>query len=128
VASDRPSAVQWAVVIAVINAVGGAIFSAAWPDLDDRGTVITVSTVAGLLMLAAAYFLWNGNRWGAIATIALNVLNILAGIPAFFDTSTDGFVVGAATSIVLSLAIIALVMMPVSRAFWNRERAVIAAS
>jgi hypothetical protein len=108
--------------------VGGVIFSAAWPDLDDRGTVITVSTVAGLLMLAAAYFLWSGNRWGAIATIALNVLNILAGIPSFFDTSADGFVVGAATSIVLSLAIIALVMMPVSRAFWSRERAVIAAS
>jgi hypothetical protein len=104
------------------------MFSAAWPDLDDRGTVVAVSTVAGLLMLAAAYYLWNGNRWGAIATLVLNILNILLGIPAFFDVSTGGFVVGAATAIVLSLATIALVLMPVSRAFWNGGSPVAATS
>ena len=122
--SVRPAFVQWAVILTVINAVGGVVFSALWPDLEDRGTVLSVSIVVAVLMLAAAYFLWNGKRWGGWAVIVLNVLNIISALPAYFVDDADDMVVGATISIALSLATLVLLWMPEARAYWNgRERA-----
>lgn len=70
-------------------------------------------------MVLAAYFLWNGNKWGAIATLVLNGLNVLAAVPGFFDPEPTSLVVGVIVTIVLSVATIVLLLMPISRAFWN---------
>lgn len=120
--SGRPTFVTWATVLIVINAVGGLLFTALWPDLSERGTVFTVSCVFAALFLLSAWFLWNGNRWGAIGAIVINVLNILLAIPGLFDPDEKGFIVGASISIVLSLATIVLLVMPESRAYWNGGR------
>lgn len=117
--SGRPTFVTWAAVLIVINAVGGLLFTALWPDLSDRGTVFTVSCVFAALFLLSAWFLWKGSRWGAIGTIVINVLNILLGIPGFFDPDPKSLLVGLIISIVLSLATIGLVLMPESRTYWN---------
>lgn len=105
---------------AVINAVGGMLFTVVAPDLEDRGTVIGVSIVLGVLMIGAALWLCRGSRWGGIATIAVNVFNVLLTIPAFFEADA-AVMVGGAVSLVLSVATAAFVLHPESRAFWQRR-------
>ena len=119
--SNRPTPIFWAVVLTAINAVGGVVATAFWPDLEDRGFVLTVSIVGGLLLLVAAYFLWNGNFWGAIGAIALNALNIVAAIPGYFDdTGPDSLVIGITITIALSVGALVGILMPAGRAFWRR--------
>jgi hypothetical protein len=115
----RPRPILYAVVLMVINAVGGPLFGALAPDVDDRGTVIVVRSVLGLIMLAVAAWLWMGSRWGAWASIAINVFNILLAIPAYF--AADGvFMAGATISILLSLGTIWFIWTPEAKAFWKR--------
>ena len=83
--SLRPREIQWAVWLVVINAVGGFLASLFWPDIEDRGTFIIVGAVLAAVLLVTAWFLWQGNRWGSIAAIVANGLNILLSVPAFFD-------------------------------------------
>ena len=114
----RPTAVVWAFALSIINGVGGVIFTAAWPDLEDRSTVLPVSIVIAALLIAAAWFLYNGNRWGAFATLVLNAFNILLAIPGYFDSDV-GFIVGGTITIILSALTLALVLSPGARAFWG---------
>jgi len=117
---NRPNFVTWAVYLIVLNAVGGMIFAAFMPDIDDRGTVLTVSVIAGALMLLTAWLAWNGNLWGTVGAIALQVLNILAALPWFIDMDDAAVGVGVVISIVLSLATIGLLLMRDSRTYWRR--------
>jgi hypothetical protein len=112
---------MWAVVAVAINAIGGAIFAIAWPDLDERATVVTVSIILGALLLAAAGLLWNGIRWGAFATITLNAFNILLAVPGYFNGDSPGFVVAVTATVALSVITLVLVLTPESRQFWNKR-------
>jgi hypothetical protein len=114
-----PRPVVFAVVLTLINAVGGVLFTAFWPDLTDRSTVVGVSIVFGVVLIGFALWLRMGSRWGAIGTIVVNTLNILLGLPAFFE-SDAGFVIGASISIVLSALTIFFVLRPEARAFWQK--------
>lgn len=123
--TERPTPIVWAVILTAANAVGGVIFTVAMPDLEDRGTIVPVSIVAGALLLAVAWFLWSGARWAAIATVALNLINVLMAIPAYF--ADDGaFMLGATVSIILSVLTIALVLSPAARAFWGGTQRTVA--
>jgi hypothetical protein len=119
--SDRPPSVVWAAVLSVINGVGGFIFSAAWPDVDERATTVVVSGIVGAIMIGAAWWLLGGVRWGAFATLAVNGFNILLGVPAYFADVRAAFIVGATISIVLSALIIAFVLSPAARSFWGNR-------
>jgi hypothetical protein len=124
VSLTRPRDIQWAVILVLINAVGGFIATFALPDVDDRGTFIVVGGIISLVLLATAWFLWQGNRWGSIAAIVANALNILLCIPAFFDPDPASLAVGAAVSMVLSIGTIFFALTPSARAFWNTRAAV----
>ncbi len=116
---NSPAAVTGALVLSIINGVGGVIFTAAWPGIEDRGTVLPVSIVIGALLIAAAWLLSTGNRWGAIATLILNGLNVLLAIPGYFDANV-GFMIGGTITIVLSVLTIGLVLSSEARAYWMR--------
>ena len=118
--STRPREIDWAVWLAVINAVGGLLAAAFWPDIEDRGVFIAVSAVFSAAMLITAWFLRAGSRWGSIAAIVVNVLNILLAIPAFFDgTEPRSLGFGAAVSILLSVGTIALTLTAAGRSYWK---------
>ena len=122
-ASDRPTAVVWAAALSVINGVGGFIFSAAWPDVDERATTVVVSGIVAAIMIAVAWWLLGGARWGAIATVAVNAFVILLGVPAYFSDVGAAVIIGATISIVLSALTIWFLFTPAAREFWNsRER------
>lgn len=124
----RPRDIQWAVILAVINAVGGFIATLVWPDVEDRGTFIAVGAVITLVLLVTAWFLWNGNRWGSIAAIVANVLNVLLSVPFFFDdTQPRSLAFGAVASILLGIGTVVFALTPAARAFWNRRVAPAAA-
>ena len=119
--SARPTPITWAVIAAVVNAVGGIAATAFWPDIEDRGFVLTVSSIGGAVMVVAAYFLWRANFWGAVGTLAIHGLNILAAIPGYFDdTGPDSLVIGVTITIALSAVTIVGTLLPGGRAFWRR--------
>jgi hypothetical protein len=118
-AATRPDPIKWAVILIAVNAIGGLIFSLALPDVDDRGTFIAVSTVFTVVMLVTGWFLWNGSRWGSIAALVVQALNILLAIPALFQADPKGMIPGALVSILLSIAAIVLALRPDARAYWR---------
>ena len=75
--------------------------------------------LAGALMLLTAWLVWEGNHWGTIAAIALQVLSVLASLPWFADMD-DAAVGGSVVFfIALSVAPIALLLMRESRTYWR---------
>lgn len=118
----RPRAVTTAVTATVLNGIIGVIFSITWPDLEDRATIVTVSIILGALMIGSALLLWYGAHRGAFATIAVNVINILLGIPTFADgTLALVLFVAVLFSIVLSGVAIMAILTPAARSFWGRR-------
>ncbi|MGA7672349.1 MAG: hypothetical protein WBW04_18145 [Nitrolancea sp.] len=81
----RPTAVTAAVVLAVFCQVATIPFMFT-PGADDiPGFAIVIGIVAGLLTLVGSWGLWRLQRWGAILTLVLTGLNVLASIPGYFD-------------------------------------------
>lgn len=117
-AEAKPKPVLYALVLSVINGLGGLLFCAIWPDLDDRGTVIVGSLIFAVLMIGFAAWMWAGSRWGGWGTIAVNVISILASIPAYF-AGDAGLEIGGTISLVLSALTIWFVWTPEARAFWR---------
>jgi hypothetical protein len=113
-----PRPVVWAVGLTVFNAVAGVLFSAAWPDLDDRGTMIVVGSVISLIMLAGAWLVWRGLKRGGIAFIVINALNALLAIPGLFEGEA-AFAIGGVISAVLSVASIVLILRPEAKPYWQ---------
>jgi hypothetical protein len=113
-----PRPVVWAVGLTVFNAVVGFLFSAAWPDLDDRGTIIVVGSVITAVMLLTSWLVWRGLKWGGIAFIVINALNALLAIPGLFEGEA-AFAIGGVISAVLSVASIVLVLRPEAKAYWQ---------
>jgi len=122
-ASKAPAPVRRAVILAAAHGVGGLVFAAMAPGLEDRGAVFGVGLVFGLLYAVAGWSTWTGSRGGAIALIALNAFNIVAWLPYFADSDPVSMVVGGVISIVLSAATIGLLFHPLARAFRNRPPA-----
>jgi hypothetical protein len=113
-----PRPVVWAVGLTVFNAVVGFLFSAAWPDLDDRGTIIVVGSVITAVMLLTSWLVWRGLKWGGIAFIVINALNALLAIPALFEGEV-AFAIGGLISAALSVAAIVFVLRPEAKPYWH---------
>ena len=109
------AAVSWPLVLSVLNGVLGVVFAIAWPDLEERGTVIPVSIVLGSLIIGAVLWWRTGARWGRIAVIVVNSINILLAAPAFFTDQDGSFMLAAGVSVALSAAVIAFVLRPPAR-------------
>jgi hypothetical protein len=115
----RPSAITWAAAANVANAVIGVVYAIAWPDLDERATILTVSCVLGVIFIAAAWYLYNGSRWGAIASILVNAFSILLTVPGFFQFDSPSEIVALVVSLALSIAAIVLALTPAARDYWR---------
>jgi hypothetical protein len=125
---ERPASLVGAFFCSLINGAGGFIFSAAWPDVDERATTVIVSLVMATLMIGTAWWLLSGARWGAIGVAAVNAFNVLLGVPAYFAGVEAAIIVGATISIALSVLTIWLVFTPAARQFWGRRPSGVAAA
>ncbi len=77
--------------------------------------VKVLAVVTGLIGLVAAYGLWNAKRWGMILAIILSALNALSAAPGLFVQPTLIATTGAGVTIVFSVLIIVLTVLPSSR-------------
>jgi hypothetical protein len=111
----RPQAVTAAVVITVVTAL------ATFPSLFLPGTdevpaaAIGISIIASLVMLVAAWGLWQLRRWGAVITFALTLLSVLSSIPAFIERPSGWIVASAAVGVPIGIVVLVLIALPSSR-------------
>ena len=114
--SNLPAPVRWAIILTVINAVGGLLLVFVLPDLEDRGTMIVVGSIITAVLLAACWFAATAPRWGGIALVVVNALNVVLMLSFFADPGEALLGVSATVSILLGLAAIALLFLPEARA------------
>ena len=88
--------------------------------------VTYVAIVLGISGLVAAFGLWKLKRWGMILAIIFSVLQVLSGA-AGIVTAPDVLKVPTALTMVLSIVVIVLVVLPSARRAYAAERARVAA-
>jgi hypothetical protein len=118
-ASNRPSPVAWAVWITVALAVGGLLLPLV-PAADVPGFAIVIGGIGSVLMLVGVWGLWNLCRWGAVLTIVLTLLNVIASVPPIFEAPSNWIRVAAIVGIPLQLAVLALIALPESRRAYRK--------
>lgn len=113
----RPPAVTAAIVLLVVVALGVLI-----PFGDDGGdgeTIPAAILVSGYVLAAlkvvAAVGLWKCRRWAAILGFVAVLLDALTAIPGVFFAPTPTLRVIVGIGLFLSLAILVLLILPVSR-------------
>jgi hypothetical protein len=74
------------------------------------------AVLTGLIGLVAVYGLWNAKRWGMILAIILSALNALSAAPGLFVQPNLFATTGAGVTIVFSVLIIVLTVLPSARA------------
>lgn len=77
--------------------------------------VIVLSIVTGLIGLVAAYGLWQARRWGMIVAIIVSALNVLSASPGLLAQLNLPALIGAGVTVVLSVIIIVLTVLPSAR-------------
>ncbi|MEU6414864.1 hypothetical protein [Microbispora sp. NPDC046933] len=96
-------------VLAGVLAIGDIVTSI--PQFADDPVVPLAVVVLGLLSLAATPFAWAGATWARNVVIVARVLAALTAVPAFFLPGLPaGWVVAAASGIVLSLVVAVLLL------------------
>lgn len=116
----RPATVTAAVALLVFKAIVGNAFFVL-PGADDvPGSVIVLGIVGTVVALFGAWGLWNLRRWGAILAFVLTLFDFLTSLPGLFAADSN-WVVGAIIVFApISLAILALLALPVSRRAYLR--------
>jgi len=115
--SNLPAPVRWAIILTAANAIVSLAVVFLIPDLEERGTMIVVGSILSAAFLAACWFAATAPRWGGVALIGVNALNLLLSLPMVVDIDPALLVVGAITSVLPSVAAIALMFFPEARAF-----------
>ncbi len=77
--------------------------------------VVVLSVVAGVIGLIAAVGLWNAKRWGMIVAIVIMALTAISSTPGLVVQPNPAAVIGAGVSIVLSVLVIILTLLPSAR-------------
>lgn len=116
--TERPTPVVAAVALSAISSVVGLAFILTWPDLEDRAIMFGVTLVLTSLLFVALWFLWSGSRWGAVAALMLNALNVLLAVPGFFS-GDPGLIAINAIYTAASMVTVVLLLSATSRAFWG---------
>ncbi len=78
--------------------------------------VQVLAVVMGLIGLAAVYGLWKAKRWGMIVAIIVSALNALSAAPGLVVQPNLPALFGAGVTVVLSVFIIVLTILPPARA------------
>ena len=116
--AQRPLAVTIAAVLLALFSVLNLAFSILVGPAESDGPptfIVYLAVALGIIGLAALAGLWAPKRWGAVLTVIVSVLNILAAAPGLFVAPTSGLQVSAIAFVVAFALIIVLVMLPTSR-------------
>jgi hypothetical protein len=74
------------------------------------------AAMMGLIGLVAVYGLWNAKRWGMIVAIIVSALNALSAAPGLVVQPNLPALIGAGVTVVLSVLVIVLTILPPARA------------
>lgn len=118
----RPTTLTAAAVVLALTSVVGNIVLFALPQGDDGvpTTVIYISVTLGILGVAAAYGLWQSQRWGLYLALTVIVLNLISSAPGMFFAPTAALQVVNVVGFVVSVITIVLLMRPSARASFAR--------
>ncbi|MFC4533822.1 hypothetical protein [Sphaerisporangium dianthi] len=111
-ASTRRSPVplRAGLVLASVLALGDVVVSVR--QFADGPVMPLAVIVVALLTCTAVPFAWRGAAWARTVVIVTRVLSALTGLPAFFVPGVPaGWVVAAASGIVLSFVVALLLLM-----------------
>jgi len=119
--TQRPMAMTSAAVLQALLSLAGLAISVpallsgrAAPD-GPPAFIIALGVVIGALGLVAALGLWQGKRWGVVATIVLRVIDSLSAAPGLVFAPTMALRLAAVLGIALSVVVIVLLLVPASR-------------
>ena len=73
------------------------------------------AVMMGLIGLVAVYGLWNAKRWAMIVAIIVSALTALSAAPGLVQPNLPALI-GAGVTVVLSVLIIVLTILPPARA------------
>jgi len=125
--SQRPLPVTIAVVLQVLLGLA-AIFitipemtGGVSPDEGPPMFIVVTSLVIGILSLVSAWGAWQGKKWGQVSTIVLRALDGLSSTPGIVFAPTLALSITATVSVILAIAVIWLLLMPVSRRFYGQS-------
>lgn len=97
-------------VLAALLAVGDVLTSI--PQYVDEPVIPTVAIVLAVATLVAVPFAWRDAAWARGVVIATRLLSALLAVPAFFFPGVPpGWVVAAATGILLSVLVVVLLLV-----------------
>ncbi|OAI42893.1 hypothetical protein AYO38_11120 [bacterium SCGC AG-212-C10] len=120
--TTRPLQVVLAFWLNVALTAANVAVALAWPDLEDRASIIVVSTVFGALVIAAGVSMYTGSRKGAIATLVLAGISILMSVPVFIQSDVDPeVIVFNVIGIAIGVITIVALLQPAAKAYWNRK-------
>jgi hypothetical protein len=119
--AQRPTTITAAAVLQALLSLAALAISI--PELLSGGAapegppvfIMVLAVVIGALGLVAALGLWQGKRWGVIATIVLRVIDSLSGAPGLVFAPTMALRLASALGIALSIVVIVLLLLPASR-------------
>ncbi len=93
-----------------------SLLSLATPLLAGPPLLVKVlAVVTGLIGLLAAYGLWQAKRWGMIVAIIVSALNALSAAPGLLAQPNLPTLIGAGVTVVFSVLIIVLAVLPPAR-------------
>jgi uncharacterized membrane protein (DUF2068 family) len=100
-----------ALLLGLISLLSVATLLLAGPPLP----VKVFAVMMGLIALLAAYGLWKAKRWAMIVAIIVSALNALSAAPGLGQPDLPSLI-GAGVTVVLSVLIIVLTVLPPARA------------
>ena len=119
VGTSRPSTIAWAVWLTVALSVGSLLLPLV-PGADVPGFAIVIGGIGSALTLLGVWGLWNLRRWGAVLTVVLTLLNVVASVPPIFEAPSNWIRAAAIIGIPILIAVLVLLLLPVSRRAYQR--------
>ena len=113
--SARPTTLNAAIVLTVINAVGSVAILPFIAD-DTPGVAIVLSIAFAVVALIGAWGMWNCWKWAAIFVFAITAINGLLSIPGIFAGPDTTVKVSCAIGVPIFIATCVLIVMKQTRA------------
>ncbi len=119
--AQRPQSLVAAVVLTLVVTIVGNIIAFFWLDAEEGRSVVggAIGAFSIGIHLLSLWGLWNLRRWGWILALVLTVLEIVSSIP-FFGDDRSWFVAFAAIAVVVEVVILALLLVPTTRAVFRK--------
>ena len=120
--STRPAIVTAAVLLVVLQILIAvtATVTAALAPADYKTYAVTTPVFLIVGYGVVAYFLWAGRRWARVLAMIVAALAVIGNLSVVLYYNHTTTVAVNIVGLVLGLAILVLLLLPVSRAYYQR--------